>query len=152
MPRVLWPLHHGRPSVQMILTLQPSNQPLQRTLLADTGAGSRGVAFQLILDEDDCLLCGGVPYPSVTLGGAYVGSFPIYDLHVRVPALGFDQNLRAVGVPSVPAHFDGIACFSFPIDSTTAISAMLDTSALRLSSLTECGHMSVCLIVLSWVG
>jgi hypothetical protein len=82
-------------------------------LLADTGAGSRAGPFQLILDEDDCLLCGGFPYPSVTLGGAYVGAFPIYDIPVRVPALGFDQRLHAVGVPSVPPAFDGIACFGF---------------------------------------
>jgi hypothetical protein len=31
---------------------------------------------------------------------------------VRLPALGFDVNLRAVGVPAAPAGLDGIACFS----------------------------------------
>jgi len=82
-------------------------------LLADTGAGSQASSFQLILEEDDCLLCGGFPYPPVALGGAYVGSFPIYDLVVRVPALGFNQRLRVVGVPSALAGFDGIACFRF---------------------------------------
>jgi hypothetical protein len=40
-------------------------------LLADTGAGSRIGRFQLILDEADCLLCGGTPLLPVTLGGAY---------------------------------------------------------------------------------
>ncbi|HEY7426973.1 MAG TPA: hypothetical protein VH682_22250 [Gemmataceae bacterium] len=84
-----------------------------RTLLADTGAGSRGSRFELILEENDCLLCGGIPYPSVTLGGAYSGRFPVYDLPVQLPALGFAQNLRAIGVPSVPAGFDGIAAFRF---------------------------------------
>src|ERR1041385_7623890 len=113
MTRVQWPLRGGRPCVQVILTLAPGGQPFPRTLLADTGAGSRTGSFHLILDEDDCLLCGGFPYQTVTLGGAYGGSFPLYALPVRIPALGFDQNLRAVGVPSVPPRFDGIACFAF---------------------------------------
>jgi hypothetical protein len=91
----------------------PGGQPQVRTLLADSGAGSLTSGFQLILEEDDCLLCGGFPYPFVNLAGAFVGSFPTYDLSVRLPALGFDQKLRAVGVPSPPAGFDGIACFNF---------------------------------------
>jgi hypothetical protein len=32
---------------------------------------------------------------------------------VRLPALGFDEIVRVVGVPSVPAGFDGLACFAF---------------------------------------
>jgi hypothetical protein len=84
-----------------------------QTLLADTGAGADTAPFELILDEDDCLLCGGNPDQTVTLGGAYRGSFPTYVLSVRVPTLGFDKNVRAVGLPSVLAGFDGIACFSF---------------------------------------
>jgi hypothetical protein len=91
----------------------PAGQPFPRTLLADTGAGSQTSAQDLILEESDCLLCGGIPCPSVLLGGAYAGSFPVYDLPVQVPALGFVQNLRAVGVSSVPRGFDGIACFRF---------------------------------------
>jgi hypothetical protein len=82
-------------------------------LLADTGAGSRTARFQLILDEDDCLLCGGNPLQHISLGGAYTGSFPTYGLSVRLPALGFDEIVRAVGVPSAPVGFDGIACFAF---------------------------------------
>ncbi len=113
MPRVQWALRHGRPCVEVVLTLTPSGQPFPRILLADTGAGARTGRFQLILDEDDCLLCGGSPLQSIMLGGAYAGSFPTYGLPVRLPALGFDRNLRAVGVPSVPAGFDGIACFGF---------------------------------------
>jgi hypothetical protein len=99
--------------VEIVLNFAQGGQPLSRILLTDTGAGSRNGAFDLILDEDDCLHCGGVPGRPVTLGGAYVGSFPLYDLPVCLPALGFDQPLRAVGVPSVPAGFDGIACFGF---------------------------------------
>jgi hypothetical protein len=113
MPRIQWPLRNDQPGVEVILTLTAGGQPLTRNLLADTGAGSQNSTFQLILEEDDCLLCGGNPYTTTTLGGAYVGSFPIYVIPVRIPALGFDQNLRAVGVPSVPAGFDGIACFAF---------------------------------------
>jgi hypothetical protein len=97
--------------VEVVLTVSPGGQPHRRTLLADTGAGSETAAFELVLDEHDCLLCGGFQYLAVTLGGAYVGSFPLYDLAVRIPALGFDQPVHAVGVPSVPVGFDGIACF-----------------------------------------
>ena len=112
-PREQWPLRHSRPCVQVVLTLMPAGTPFLRSLLADTGAGSDSDDFELILEESDCLLCGGIPFPSVSLGGAYVGSFPTYDLQVRIPALGFDRNLLAIGVPSVPAGFDGIACFRF---------------------------------------
>lgn len=113
MPRALWPLRQGQPCVQVILTLAPAGQPLVRTLLADTGAGSQTSRFELILDENDCLLCGGIPYPSIRLGGAYSGMFPVYDLPVQLPTLRVAQTVRAVGVPSVPAGFDGIAGFRF---------------------------------------
>jgi len=113
MLRVQWPLRQGRPCVEVVLTLAPGGQPCPRTLLADSGAGSQTAKFEFILAEDDCLLCGGVALPGVTLSGAYLGAFPIYDLPVEVPALGFDQRLSAVGVPAVPAGFDGIACFRF---------------------------------------
>jgi hypothetical protein len=91
----------------------PAGQAFLRTLLADTGAGSQNGSFDLILDENDCLLCGGYSYPSIILGGAYTGLFPVYELPVRLPALGFDHYLRAVAVPSVATGFDGIACFRF---------------------------------------
>jgi hypothetical protein len=99
--------------VEIVLTLVPGRQALPRTLLADTGAGSLNAPFVLVLDENDCLLCGGLPVSSVTLRGAYAGSFPLYDLRVRLPALSFDHYVYAVGVPSVPIGFDGIACFGF---------------------------------------
>ena len=113
MPQIDWPLQNGRPAIQVILTLAQGGQSIVRNVLADTGAGSLLSGFEVILDEDDCLLCGGNPLQPVTLGGAYVGSFPIYLLPVQIPTLGFSQNVRAVGVPTVPAGFDGIACFSF---------------------------------------
>lgn len=63
-------------------------------MLADTGAGSSQSIFDLILDEEDCVLCGGIPGAAVSLGGAYVGAFPLYDVPVSVPSLGFAKNLR----------------------------------------------------------
>lgn len=113
MPRAQWSLRNGRPCVEVILTLVLSSQPLPRILLADTGAGSTTSGVELLLDEDDCLHCGGRAFPSVKLAGAYAGTFPSYEIAVRIPALGFDQDVLAVGVPWVPAGFDGIACFSF---------------------------------------
>ncbi|MCI0682368.1 MAG: hypothetical protein L0Y71_09705 [Gemmataceae bacterium] len=82
-------------------------------MIADTGAGSAASRFELILEEDDCLLCGGNPLQPITLGGAYLGSFPTYAVSVKIPQLGFAQILRAVGIPSVPAGFGGIAGFQF---------------------------------------
>jgi len=113
MPRVEWPLRRGRPCLEIVLMLASNGQPFPRVVLADTGAGSQSAGIDLILDEDDCLLCGGLAGTSVILGGAYVGSFPLYDLAVQLPALGFAKALRAVGVPSISAAFDGIACFGF---------------------------------------
>jgi hypothetical protein len=62
MPRAVWPFLHGQPAIQVVLTLAGGNQQLVRNLLADTGAGSSASAFALLLDEDDCLLCGGIPH------------------------------------------------------------------------------------------
>jgi hypothetical protein len=99
--------------VQVVLTSSQGGQPLLRTLLADAGAGSLRMAVDLILLEADCLLCVANPSLPVRLGGAYPGSFPTYLLPVRIPALGFGQDIRAVAVRSAPAGFDGIACFRF---------------------------------------
>jgi hypothetical protein len=50
---------------------------------------------------------------SATLYGAASGSVPVYILRVQIPALNFDRDLRAAGVPASPAGFDGIASFRF---------------------------------------
>lgn len=113
MPRVQRPLLTGRPIVEVTLAYAPNGQQVIRNLLADTGAGSSQSGFELLLDEDDCLLCGGVPLQPIILGGAYVGSFPIYLMQVKIPDLGFDKAVPAVGLPSPPAGVDGIACFRF---------------------------------------
>jgi hypothetical protein len=113
MPRVQWPLWGNRPGVQVVLTLTATGQPLSRTLLANTGAGSRYAPFELILKESDCLRCGGLPLVLRPLRGAYTGHFWVYEIAVQLPALRFAQPLHAVGVPSVPTRFDGIAAFRF---------------------------------------
>jgi hypothetical protein len=113
MPSVFWPLVHDRPTIQVILELALGSQPLLRTLLADSGAGSLRDPFEFILDEDDCLICGGIPIQEVSLGGAYAGSFPVYLLQVKIPELAFDDAVPAVGVSNTPRGFQGIACFRF---------------------------------------
>jgi hypothetical protein len=86
---------------------------LPRYLIVDSGAGSLHSPFDLIMDEDDCLHCGGSPRLPVSLGGAYAGTFPVYLMLVRIPALGFAGSIRVVGESSAPIGFDGIACFRF---------------------------------------
>jgi hypothetical protein len=69
--------------------------------------------FDLILEESDCLLCGGQPRAPILLGGAYTGSYPLYQLRVQIPQLGVNMRVQAVGVPSNPQGFKGIAGFRF---------------------------------------
>jgi hypothetical protein len=109
-------LRHGRPTVEVILTESANGQPLNRHLLADTGAGTIQSRYELILEESDCVLCGGQPLSAIRLGGAYVGSFTVYRLRVQIPTLGFDQPVRVVGVVVGLPGFDGIACFRFVND------------------------------------
>jgi hypothetical protein len=113
MAQQLWPLHNSRPIIEIALAIQPAGQLRTFQLLADTGAGSTRSGFELILDEQDCLLAGGSPAQASTLGGAYSGTFPVYLVRVQIPQLGFDRYVRVVGVPQSPVGFDGIACFRF---------------------------------------
>jgi hypothetical protein len=89
------------------------NQPLPLHLLADTGAGSNTASFELLLEESDCLLCGGRPLSPVVLGGAYAGQYPLYQVRVQVPELGFDASVAVVGIPRATSGFEGIAGFRF---------------------------------------
>jgi hypothetical protein len=86
---------------------------MNRILLADTGAGSDQALFELTLDEDDCLLCDTTDMGQVQLRGAYAGLFPIYGIRVEIPQIGCDEHVEAVGVPTIPSGFDGIAGFRF---------------------------------------
>ena len=113
MPRVLWPLLLFRPIVEVVLTVGPGTQPLVRQLIADTGAATARAGFEIILQENDCLVSGDIPSHPVMLGGAYIGSFPVYVVRLKIPTLNFDHHIRAAAVPACPAGFDGIACFRF---------------------------------------
>lgn len=113
MARVHWPLVLGRPAIEIALTLAQGGAKIIRKLLADSGAGAMSAPFELILDETDCILCNGTLTQSVTLGGAYSGSYPIYLIRVEIPNLQFDHDILAVGVPTTPSGLDGIACFRF---------------------------------------
>lgn len=92
----------------MTLRIIASHAPLTRVLLADTGAGNSQDPVELLLGEQDCHACR-----SVALGGAYAGVFNVYSVRVFVPGLTFHDQVRAVGVTTPPAGFDGIACFRF---------------------------------------
>lgn len=113
MPTAHWPLRHGRPIIQVVLTLAQGGQRVTRTLLADTGAGALHDPVDLVLDEIDCLLCGAKPSKMVTLGGSYAGTFPIYAIPIEIPQFNFIGTLAVVGVAATPKGLDGIACFPF---------------------------------------
>ena len=113
MPRAQWPLHQGRPAIRIFLTLAVGGHRVARRLLADTGAGSTGVACDLLLEDQDCLSCGGTRVGSIRLGRAYTGRYPLYAIRVQVPELGFDANVPAAGISSFPRGFQGSACFRF---------------------------------------
>jgi hypothetical protein len=82
-------------------------------LLADTGAGSKNCAFDLLLDEEDCLLFSFEEGPVARLSGAYSGQFRVYVVRVRVDELNFTARVSAVAVNGTPKGFDGIAGFRF---------------------------------------
>ena len=113
MARAQWPLQQGRPTLEVILTHAKSGQKVVRTLLADTGAGAEHDQFEFVLDGVDCVLCGGLPFRTVAVGGAYSGVYPAFSLPIEIPALGFSDLVFAVGISPPPLDFDGIACFRF---------------------------------------
>ena len=113
MPRAQWQLKNDRPVIQVILTMALNGQKVLRTLLADTGAGNAKAHFEVLLDENDCLLAGVSASYMLTLGGAYTGSYPVYLVPIEIPLLGISGDLRTVGVPSPPKGLDGIAGFRF---------------------------------------
>jgi hypothetical protein len=97
----------------VVLVKVQGGQLYSLTLLGDTGAGAQTAPFELILDEHDCIQSGGNPGTSITLGGAYAGTYPVYEVPIEIPALGFAGDVRAVGVQWLPRGFGGIACFGF---------------------------------------
>jgi hypothetical protein len=113
MPRIVWPLHQSRPLAKIVLFRAADQEPFSRSLLADTGAGTGNSDFELILENNDCLLAGGNKDPDIRLHGAYKGVFPLYLLRVLIPALGFDEVVPVVAAPVDLTGFDGIARFRF---------------------------------------
>jgi hypothetical protein len=115
MPRVCWPLQNGRPSVPIRLIMPNRVSIVNRTLLADTGAGSSQSGYELILSEGDCRRFGRRQTRRVGLRGAYTGIFFLYLVRIEIPLLSFDQEVAVVSVPAMqlPAGFDGLAAFSF---------------------------------------
>src|SRR5262245_25832412 len=111
MPRVTWQLLHARPTVRAVLL--PDGEPATFDLLADTGAGSNNEVFDLILTESDCLLCGTPVGWDVSLSGAYTGRYPLFVVRLQIPAIRYDDDVLAVGVPAVPEGFRGTAGFRF---------------------------------------
>ena len=100
----------GRPGIQAVLMF--NGQPTTFDLHADTGAGAASSAFDLLLLESDGWACGSPKDSLITLTGANAGGpYYLFDIRVQIPALAFDADLVAVGVPSVPDGFRGVACF-----------------------------------------
>jgi hypothetical protein len=112
MPRVTWPFVTDRPAVRIGVML--GGQLTTIVLHADTGAGATSSAFELILLESDCWRCGN-PLPwLMDLTGAHAGGpYHLFRVRVQIPALAFDDVLTAVGVPTVPIGFRGVAGFRF---------------------------------------
>ena len=113
MPRSHWQLSAGRPVIEIELIDSKTDDALPRLLLADTGGGDLGASFELILHEDDCLQYARFISHMAVLGGAYSGRVPVYSIRVRIPAIGFDEAVHAVGISDMDSDFDGIACFRF---------------------------------------
>ena len=116
MPRVTWPLEHGRPVVHVQCVETASGQRETRLLLADTGAGGLYAPFELIVRASDCQRYMGLrSSDDVALGGAIIGTYPIYAVRVEIPALSVARRVRvaAVSDTACPTGMDGIACFRF---------------------------------------
>src|SRR5262245_62145903 len=110
MPRVTWPLLNDRPAVRVDVML--GGQPATIDLHADTGAGAASSAFDLLLLESDCWLCGRPTGKFIRLTGASAGGpYYLFSVRVQIPALAFDDELDAVGVAVVPDGFRGVAGF-----------------------------------------
>lgn len=112
MPRASWPVAAGRPVVKVEL-VTANDRSAERTLLADTGAGTLDSRFDVVLGEADCLLGSDRPFGTVTLRGAFHGCHFVYMARLRIPRLDFDHHVRAVAAPSLPPGLDGIARFNF---------------------------------------
>ena len=110
---VTWELVRNRPAIRLLLCEPRTGREHSRVLLADTGAGSKIAPFELLLDEEDCLLYSSQVGQMTTLSGAYSGEFRVYDVSIRIDDLSELHGITAVGVDKTPPGFDGIAGFRF---------------------------------------
>ena len=113
MAMVQWELVGNRPAIRVLLCDPHTGRETGRVLLADTGAGSKAAPFELLVDEEDCLLYARKRGHFLRLSGAYAGEFRVYDVNVRIEHLGYLYDIPAVGVSKTPRGFDGIAGFRF---------------------------------------
>ena len=106
----------NRPVVHAQLIDPFSGHMVPRIVLADTGAGSHVAPFELLLRARDCQQYMGLhSSQTVALGGAIVGTYPIYALWMAIPALTWGRRVRVVAIPDTacPVGLDGFACFRF---------------------------------------
>jgi hypothetical protein len=108
-----WPLHDGRPAVEIELVVPDSLHAHGKRPLVDTGAGPDAAPFELLLDEQDCVISAHRSSHLVRLSGAFSGEFRCYIVERRVPQLDLSVVTTAVGIDRPPAGFDGIAAFGF---------------------------------------
>lgn len=110
MPRATWPLRNDRPGIRVEAMLGGQHTTID--LHADTGAGAASSAFELLLLESDCWLCGRPEDSRIERTGTYAGGYYLlFRVRVQIPALALDDELDAVGVPAVPDGFRGVAGF-----------------------------------------
>lgn len=113
MPIASWELVRNRPAIRLSIVDPTTGRTHPRILLADTGAGTKSAPFEVLMDEDDCLLFADRPGEMFRLTGAYSGNFRAYFLLLRVDEFDLVREISAIGVEHTPAGFDGIAGFRF---------------------------------------
>lgn len=115
MPRQSWLLHQGLPVVEVLLREPFTGFLTSRTLLADTGAGSRFAPFDLILPHRDGQQFGERLETFAGASGAIRGQFPVFTMTVEIPSLSVLRQVHAVIVPveAIFSGVDGFACFRF---------------------------------------
>lgn len=139
MAQAVWNLHLGRPAVEVRIAVPGSQASESKLLLADTGAGPNDAPFELLLDEEDCLLFSKRTGDLVRLGGAYSGEYRCYFLDLEIPDLQFACAATAVGIPKPPRGFDGIAAFRFLNRFTYGNFGKSDQFGIELKSDTDHG-------------
>src|SRR5437899_12887146 len=111
MPRVTWPLWHGRPQIEIEVPVISGMGSKAFRLLADTGGGSMQSPFEVVLNRNDCLAFGGLAIKPVHLSGTLSGPHSVFSIRIGIPQLSFDRYLDVVGAHRVRTGLAGIAAF-----------------------------------------